>query len=108
MTKKTKKEVVEKKYKEFNVNQYVKVKLNNLGGQMFIDHWTQFISQEQAYDRLKRYTDENGYTEFQMYELANIFGSQLVAGKEPPFDTVILIAENDLTDHIVENKNVGL
>ncbi len=41
---------------------------------------------------------ENGYVRFQLWDLMYKLGKYCGLGADPPFDTVILIDENDLYD----------
>jgi hypothetical protein len=85
--------------KSFNINYTVKIRLTKFGKEL---HKQQYFWN--SVDRLDQFPytppkeDENGYCEFQMWDLMEKFGPYCGLGKEPPFDTVILIDEKDLKD----------
>jgi len=88
-------------HKKFNINFTVKVRLIEYGKRIHKKRWEDFWNSvgrlnEFPYTPLKE--DENGYVEFQMWELMDAFGNYMGMGCEVPFDTVILIDEKDLKD----------
>ena len=81
-------------YRDFNINDYVKVKLTEKGKYIYYHQFD-----DMNVDILKRggkplnpielkYDDE-GYTEFQMWHLMEIFGKYLFNGCNIPFETTI-------------------
>ena len=90
--------------KSFNINNTVKVKLTEIGKQMLEQDYNKFWSAHGAGELLDKYPyephkeDEDGYVEFQLWSLMYQLGKYCILGCEPPFDTVILIDENDLRD----------
>ena len=87
--------------KQFNINSTVKVKLTEFGKQMLERDHIEFWGARGMLDKYP-YTpckeDENGYVEFQLWSLIYQLGKYRNIGCEPPFDTVILIDENNLRD----------
>ena len=88
-------------HKSFNINYTVKVRLTKFGKELHKKRWEDFWN---SVGRLNEFPytppkiDPDGYVEFQMWDLMEKFGSYCVLGCEPPFDTVILIDEDDLKD----------
>ncbi len=85
--------------KTFNINSNVKVKLTKFGKehhrQRHIDFWNS-LQKDVVY--LPPMEDQDGYCEFQLWKLMEIFGSFCVmGGGELPFETIILIEDKDLT-----------
>ena len=56
---------------KFNLNDYVKVKLNETGERLYLEHFTRTCISLS----LMKKPDEDGYMTFQMHEFMNIFGS---------------------------------
>ena len=87
--------------KQFNINYTVKVKLTEYGKQMLerdhIEFWgARGMLDKYPYKPLE--TDADGYTEFQLWSLIYQLGKYCNIGCVMPFDTIILIDENDLRD----------
>jgi len=76
--------------KEFNVNEYVLVKLNAIG---LAELKRQYEELRADMSQLQEYTpptvDDDGYCKFQMWSLMNTFGHMMRPTMEPPFDTNI-------------------
>ena len=85
--------------KSFNINSTVKVRLTKYGEELHKKDWEDFWS---SMGRLSEYPytpytpDADGYVEFQMWDLMEKFGKHCGWGGDLPFDTVILIEDNDL------------
>lgn len=89
---------------KFNINHYVKVKLTELGKEIY------FNKDEELKDDLEKRgvnasyieksypeIDEDGYTEFQLYDFMNIYGKYLAVGMRGlPCETEILFYDKDL------------
>lgn len=73
-----------------NVNSYVKVKLLPTGLAIY-------QAEHEKYCPHLPYTppevDADGYSEFQLHSLMNIFGAYLLLGLDIPFETDIIFAE---------------
>lgn len=78
--------------KDFNINEYVFVKLNKAG----------LAELKRQHNELKAYvpslpkytppiTDSEGYSKFQAWKLMNTFGHMMRPTFEPPFDTNVKI-----------------
>lgn len=85
---------------EFNINKNVKVKLNSEGYRILEEFHQQRLRRlEEAIPEYewRKYkppeTDNEGYSEFQMWQLMNIFGSHMGMGKKPPFELTIIIGD---------------
>lgn len=70
----------------FNINQYVRVKLTPFGRRIHLFTYTQLPDK---YTPPKE--DEAGYSEWQLWNLMQIFGPYIKLGGEQPFDADILI-----------------
>ena len=87
--------------KSFNINNTVKVKLTEHGKKMLErdhnDFWgSRGILRDHPY--IPKEEDEDGYVKFQLWNLMEELGKYCKLGCAMPFDTVILIDENDLGD----------
>lgn len=87
--------------KSFNINYAVNVRLTDFGKQMLEKDWNDFWSSRGMLDKFPyelKQPDENGYVRFQLWDLMYKLGKYCGLGADPPFDTVILIDENNLYD----------
>lgn len=91
---------IEDKFKTFNLNDEVRVKLNQrgidilrTGHDAMNDLWRGKLG---PYRGPK--IDQNGYTSFQMWEFMRIFGNTMIMGLDTPFEMNILIPERHLSD----------
>lgn len=84
--------------KTLNINKAVKVKLTNLGKDLYYHQYDKFNihsgkpSIQPSYPKV----DENGYTSFQLWELMQLYGQSLTMGgtvesNTLPFETEIII-----------------
>lgn len=79
--------------KQFNMNDFVKVKLTEFGEKVYAEHYKQYETKR----KLTR--DDNGYSEFQLWQLMNIFGSNMYNGNKILFEGVkMLIKDKDLVN----------
>lgn len=81
---------------EFNINDTVKVKLNDFGRAIHRDNW--LASQRVIWERgvigfpyREPIEDDEGYSKWQMWDLMKQFGSHMYLGGMMPFDSKILI-----------------
>jgi len=82
----------------YNVNSNVWVRLTPLGHEIHKKFWAEALKGstiEHAIPVLK--VDEDGWTEFQMWDLMCIFGHHLYNGCKPPFETYIRFRGDDVT-----------
>lgn len=87
--------------KQFNINSTVKVKLTEYGKQMLERDHIEFWGARGQLDKFPYKppkTDADGYTKFQLWSLMEKFGKYCGLGCKLPFETVILIDENELRD----------
>lgn len=89
------------KYKKLNMNNAVKVKLNEVGhAEMERQHYELYEElglSPKPFDR--KAVDDDGYSTFQLYALMNTFGHMMIVGGEMPFDGLsILVADILLED----------
>lgn len=85
--------------KKFNINEYVWVKLTDLGKK----HWENDFNKYpvKGYDFITHYnsyTESNGYTKFQLHVLMELFGEKLTNGFANMFETNILLEEEKLEE----------
>jgi len=75
----------------FNVNGYVRVRLTPLGRQIHQEHWAPHTTDIGREYRPAEETD--GWSEWQMWELMQLYGSHIGNGLPLPFETEIEIIE---------------
>jgi hypothetical protein len=87
--------------KSFNINSIVKVKLTDYGRKVLEIRHNEFWSSYGKLDKhpyIPKTEDENGFVEFQLWELMEKLGNECSLGGELPFETTILIDEKDLRE----------
>lgn len=83
-----------KEYQDFNINDYVKVKLTEKGKYIYY-HQHDELNEEilkwggRLLNPIELKYDDEGYVEFQMWDLMEIFGRHLCIGCDIPFETTI-------------------
>ena len=85
-----------KKYQNFNINDYVKVKLTEKGKYIYYHHFDDMNadilkSGGEPLNPAELIYDEDGYVEFQMWHIMQIFGKHLFNGCVIPFEPTIKI-----------------
>ena len=84
---------------EFNINNKVRVKLTQHGKNMLsYDHMKLYADFRVTPDYDPPVEDENGWSEWQMWELMSPFGKYLSNGGDMPFEPTIEIVERDEWD----------
>jgi hypothetical protein len=79
----------------FNVNYYVRVKLNHVGRDILRKRHEQLQNRLPSIgDYPGEKTDEFGFTRFQLWDLMQTFGPHISLGSNPPFETEILIPKD--------------
>ena len=100
--------------KEFNINDYVKIKLTEAGIAILKNRHDSilkdFAGNPEALKTLGEFknpeVDENGYTEMQMWAVMQVFGKYMYNGNPKlPFETTIAISEEYLKE---QNKGRSL
>ena len=83
-----------KEYK-FNMNNSVKVKLNDIGhAELKRQHDALYSEMNIDREYVERSIDSDGHSSFQMHDLMNTFGHMMVMGCKTPFETLsIKVAE---------------
>lgn len=81
---------------KFNINHQVKVKVTDYGYDVWLEYSNQFAKYSPTYpiitiEELKANQDEDGYTEFQMWDMMSIFGPKMKMGLKNPIDTNIIL-----------------
>ena len=74
------------KIRNFNVNEYVRVRLTEVGRKVYEDHFRSLKVKP-----LPLRTDDKGWTEFQMWEMCHYFGACMYNGSVSPIETEIQI-----------------
>ncbi len=77
---------------KFNINDNVKVKLTPHGIGVLISRHEKLMGE---YPFRMPQIDSQGYTEYQLWELMNIFGEHMGMGSKLPFQTEIEIVEQE-------------
>lgn len=78
----------EKEY-NFNVNDYVKVKLTEKG--------KEFLNKKRPW-YIKEYLDSDDFVKFQLWDLMSFFGEEIYGGCDNPFETTIKIIPSLMTN----------
>ena len=84
---------------DFNINEYVHVKLTKLGKTIWINHIEKYHGMRgiektgKLPDWVKHNDMGKGWWRFQMWELMNIFGPHIHMGSKNPFELKIKIPE---------------
>lgn len=98
--------------KDFNINQYVGLKLTEEGLKILESQYNELLSTmnpeaaESLGDFKAPQVDEEGYSHFRLWILMNHFGKYMYNGNpKPPFEMTITFSDKDLTKHYTE-KNV--
>ena len=79
-----------------NLNEFVKVKLNNYGKVIYChqhDELNEFIKSKgcKPLEPLLPKVDEDGYTEFQLWELMKLYGPHIGMGLPTPFEMNVVV-----------------
>jgi hypothetical protein len=88
-----------KEYQDFNINDFVKVKLTEKGKYIYY-HQFDDMNEEilkmggRPLEPIRLKYDDNGYVEFQMWNFMEIFGRHLCNGCDIPFYTTIKLEIN--------------
>ena len=79
---------------EFNINNYVHIKMTQHGRDIHKEHWTDVMSGcfDWTYNPKKESAD--GWFKWQMWDVMRVFGDHMYNGCELPFDVNIIIEEN--------------
>ena len=74
---------------KFNMNNSVKVKLNDIGRvELKRQHDELYSDLKLNKEYVEKNTDSDGYSSFQMHDLMHKFGHMMVMGFETPFETL--------------------
>lgn len=81
-------------YQDFNINDYVKVKLTEKGKYIYYHQFDDMNANIPKMDGkplnpIELKYDDEGYVKFQMWHLMEIFGKYLFNGCDIPFETTI-------------------
>lgn len=83
----------------FNINDKVKVKLTPYGEEIHYKHFSIFKGWLPEHMKklisLEPEKDEDGYTTYQLWELMNIFGSEMHMGADQVFENNIILLEGE-------------
>lgn len=86
-------------YQDFNINDYVKVKLTEKGKYIYYHQFDAMNADilhggGKPLNPIELEYDDEGYTEFQLWHLMAIFGNHLFNGCNIPFETAIKFKVN--------------
>lgn len=81
---------------KFNINDYVWVKLNDKGKELYLRSFDDIPLEFRRVRLLE--VDSDGYSKFQMWSFMQIFGPHISMGFNPPFDTTIKFDPKDFRD----------
>jgi len=76
----------ERKYAKVNLNDHVKVRLNDYGMCVYKSFYAKY-----GLDASQLKMDKEGYVEFQLWDFMNVFGNSMHMGGNPPCDLNVLI-----------------
>lgn len=79
--------------KEININDHVKVKLTDFGKDIYF-HQYDDLNEKQGKTIIEPHypkVDEDGYTDFQLWSLMELYGEHIHMAGKLPFETTILI-----------------
>ena len=82
---------------KFNMNNNVKVKLNDIGRaelKRLHDELCSDLKIDREY--VEQIMDDDGYSTFQMHTLMNTFGHMMLMGVKPPFETLTIRIQKPL------------
>jgi hypothetical protein len=77
----------------FNINDSVKVKLNDLGREIHKNDWVRVLGKNDRFTYHPPEEDADGWSRHQMWHLMEIFGPHIGLGKVLPFNSVIEIID---------------
>ena len=85
----------------FNINQYAKVKLTEMGKEILLKRHNELNDQlaargAQGLGMFILKLDEGGYYKDQLWRIMQVFGEQLFNGAEVPFETEIILINESL------------
>lgn len=80
-----------KEYIEFNLNQYVWVRLNDRGREFHKKSEDELMGELPSYKYSPPDENDKGWSKWQLWELMQAFGGAIYHGCNPPFETTILI-----------------
>tara|TARA_Y100000310_G_scaffold22673_1_gene21685 strand:+ start:550 stop:837 length:288 start_codon:yes stop_codon:yes gene_type:complete len=80
----------------FNINNWVKVKLNDKGYQILVDKEKELEAlvpswKAESVEHFKAKADKDGYSKYQMWDFMRTFGDKIPMGCPLPFDVNIII-----------------
>lgn len=72
------------KFQKFNINKFVKIKLNLKGEQIWDDYWKLYKIPTPTLVK-----DKDGYIKIQAWQMMEVFGKHIKLGFNLPFETEI-------------------
>ena len=78
-------------YKETNLNYYIKVKLTEKGKEIYRNRFDEDDIKKLGIGYCEPKVDENGYSEFQMWDFMRIFGKHFHILGDNPCGTNVLV-----------------
>lgn len=80
-----------KKWRKFNVNEKVRVRLTDLGRRVLREEWDELRRVHPLVGKHTPPKEKDGWSEWQMWQLINHFGAHTGLGLDPAFETTIEI-----------------
>ncbi len=93
-------------YKETNLNYYIKVKLTEKGKEIYRNRFDEDDIKELGIEYCEPTVDEEGYTEFQMWDFARIFGNHMNMIGPMVCETNVMVKVDDYKPvwHYIKDK----
>ena len=79
--------------KEFNINDYIKVKLTAYGCSVHMTHYKKYLGKNYNEKIFAPVVENEGYTIYQLWELMNIFGEHMFNGAEQVIENNLIYFE---------------
>lgn len=77
--------------KKININEYIKVKLNDKGRKILYDQYLHYRKHVTGLKFKEPQEDSEGYSKWQLWHFMQTFGPEIALGNDLPFDADILI-----------------
>lgn len=81
------------KVKEFNINDFIKVKLTEHGRNMHIQNYKKYLGENYNKNFYVPKKDRQGLTKYQLWEFMNIFGEHMFNGAEQVIENNLIYFE---------------
>jgi len=89
----------------FNTNNYIKIKLTSVGEEIYREYYQDLPDWIGPPPLTK---DDEGYSEFQLWEVMRIFGAGMYNGCNIPFETEIFLTFPDNRLSVVQEVEINI